>query len=454
VFSAHIDPATLSPSSFGLLRGGTPVPGSVRPAGTNGISAEFYPDSALAPVTSYQLFVTQAIHDVNGVPLSQAVTETFATGSTTQEYAVGGSVNGLAGTGLVLDLNNIETLPVAANGSFVFSTTLAQGAAVNITVHALPSSPSQICTVSGGSSVVANGPDMNAVIGCSSVIDGATGKILFTSTNGGTVSHIFALDLDHSTIVPLTSGAADDHSPRWSPDHTKIAFVRSGGASTTGVWLMNADGSQQARVSPVGYGGIAWSPDGTRLLVTSGDTVRTVNADGSGTADVGIMSTSPGTVCLADPAWSPDGATIAGSCTTDQGDAGAFTQAYLMNPNGSNLRRLSNPQTYGSENSATSYAEGEPTWSPNGLQVAFWSFAMGVTVANPDGSNAFSVTGDTPPRIPSVGFGASPDWSPDGKSIVYRNSNGQLVITASSGDGTPVTVTSITGGASSPAWSR
>ena len=199
VFSAPIDPATLSASSFGLVRGGTPVAGSVRLVGTNGISAEFYPDSALAPQTSYQLFVTQAIRDVNGVPLATAVTDTFSTGSTLRGSLVEGSVSGLAGTGLVLALNGIETLPVAANGTFVFSTRLAQGAAVDITVHTLPSNPSQICTVAGGISVMPHGPDMSAAVTCSNATSDATGKILFSSTNGGAVSHVFVLDLDHST---------------------------------------------------------------------------------------------------------------------------------------------------------------------------------------------------------------------------------------------------------------
>lgn len=452
VFSAPIDSTTLSASSFGLVRGGTPVAGSVRLVGTSRISAEFYPDSALAPQTSYQLFVTQAIRDVNGVPLATAVTATFSTGSTTQEYVVGGLVTGLAGTGLVLDLNGIESLPVAANGTFTFSTRLAQGAAVNITVHTLPSSPSQLCTIAGGTSVMPNGADMSALISCSTPTAGATGEILFSSTGGDAVSHIFVLDLDHSTILPLTSGAHDDNSPRWSPDHTRIAFLRDGDASSAGVWVMHADGSQVARVSPISYGGIAWSPDGTRLLVTSGDTVRTIKADGSGTVDVGTMGTSAGFVCLADPSWSPNGATIAGSCTTIDGDA--FTQAYIMNPDGSNIRRLTGSQTYPAPYSSYSFAESEPAWSPTGDKVAFWSFALGVTIANADGSNAYSVSGDRPLQGSlSVFNGVSPDWSPDGKWIVYRN-NGQLVITPSSGVGTPVTITSIAGGVSSPAWSR
>ena len=452
VFSAPIDAATLSPSSFGLQQGGAPVSGSVRPVGTNGISAEFYPDSALAPLTSYQLFVTQAIHDVNGVALASPVNETFSTGSTTQGYAVDVSVSGLVGTGLVLSLNNLELLRPGRNGTFEFSTQLAQGTAVDITVNTLPSNPSQICTVAGGSSVMPGGPYTSAAVTCSAATSDFTGKILFSSSDGGAVSHILVLDLDHSTILPLTSGVHDDNAPRWSPDHSRIAFARDGDASSTGIWVMNADGSQQARVSPVDYGGITWSADGTRLLIISGDTVRTVNADGSGTVDVGIMSLTPGLACLADPAWSPNGATIAGICTNF--DNNAPQEVYLMNSDGSNLRRLTNLQTYGSTAPGVSFAEAEPAWSPSGLQMAFWSFGMGVTIANVDGSNAYSVSGDRPFQgVLSVSIGASPDWSPDGKWIVYQN-DGQLVITASSGHGTPTTVTSIAGGASSPAWSR
>ena len=79
VFSAPIDTATLNTNSFGLVKGSSPVGGTVRPIGTTGISAEFYPDSVLAPLTNYQLFVTQAIHDVNGEPLAETDTLTFTT---------------------------------------------------------------------------------------------------------------------------------------------------------------------------------------------------------------------------------------------------------------------------------------------------------------------------------------------------------------------------------------
>ncbi len=82
VFSAPIDSATLSPTSFGLLRGSAPVAGSVRLSGPNGLSAEFYPDSPLEKFTSYQVFVSQAIQDVNGVPLAAPVTQSFSTDST------------------------------------------------------------------------------------------------------------------------------------------------------------------------------------------------------------------------------------------------------------------------------------------------------------------------------------------------------------------------------------
>jgi hypothetical protein len=53
--------------------------------------------------------------------------------------------------------------------------------------------------------------------------------------------------------------------PRWSPSGTQIAYN-----ANEQVWVMNADASGARRVSPVGVPfapGVAWSPDGTWLLV-------------------------------------------------------------------------------------------------------------------------------------------------------------------------------------------
>src|SRR6202023_2142360 len=70
---------------------------------------------------------------------------------TTNTYTVGGTVSGLAGSGLTLQDNGGNNLLISANGSFVFTAALASGSAYGVTVLTQPSSPSQTCVVTSGS---------------------------------------------------------------------------------------------------------------------------------------------------------------------------------------------------------------------------------------------------------------------------------------------------------------
>jgi len=58
-------------------------------------------------------------------------------------YTVGGTVSGLAGSGLVLQDNSGNNLAVSANGPFTFTTALASGTAYSVTVFSQPTSPNQ-----------------------------------------------------------------------------------------------------------------------------------------------------------------------------------------------------------------------------------------------------------------------------------------------------------------------
>ena len=60
------------PGSVQLWRGTTPVAGTVRFADAAHLRAEFHPDGLLAPQTDYQLVVTTAIRDLNGLALDSA----------------------------------------------------------------------------------------------------------------------------------------------------------------------------------------------------------------------------------------------------------------------------------------------------------------------------------------------------------------------------------------------
>lgn len=70
-------------------------------------------------------------------------------------FSVGGTVAGLAGTGLVLeDRAQLADLPVVTSGSFTFAARYANGAAYDVRVKTPPTNPAQLCTVLRGSGVV------------------------------------------------------------------------------------------------------------------------------------------------------------------------------------------------------------------------------------------------------------------------------------------------------------
>jgi alpha-tubulin suppressor-like RCC1 family protein len=79
VFSAPIDSTTLTAESVQLLRGTTPVPGTLRFTDSTKIIAEFHPDNLLAASTSYRLVVSQTIRDLNHLALESPVDVEFTT---------------------------------------------------------------------------------------------------------------------------------------------------------------------------------------------------------------------------------------------------------------------------------------------------------------------------------------------------------------------------------------
>ena len=65
-------------------------------------------------------------------------------------HSIGGSVSGLAGSGLVLQNNEGDDLAISENGDFVFATPVFSGDAYAVSVLAQPGNPSQTSTVSNG----------------------------------------------------------------------------------------------------------------------------------------------------------------------------------------------------------------------------------------------------------------------------------------------------------------
>ncbi len=127
----------------------------------------------------------------SGTATANVTNVSVACTTTTQTFTIGGSVSGLAGTGLVLQDNGGSNLSVTANGTFTFTTAVNSGSAYKVTVLTQPASPAQVCVVTGGSGT-ANANVTNVAVACTTTtytiggsVSGLTGSGLVLQDNGG-----------------------------------------------------------------------------------------------------------------------------------------------------------------------------------------------------------------------------------------------------------------------------
>ena len=101
--------------------------------------------------------------------------------------SIGGSVSGLAGTGMVLQDNGGDNLTIKGNGSFTFPTLLANGNTYSVTIQKQPTNPGQTCTVTNGSGTATANVN-NIQIVCPAVFFSVGGQVVgLLGTNGGMV---------------------------------------------------------------------------------------------------------------------------------------------------------------------------------------------------------------------------------------------------------------------------
>ncbi len=136
--------------------------------------------------------------------------------------------------------------------------------------------------------------------------------------------------------------------------------------------------------------------------------IYTIKADGSAMVDLTPNNTS----ALRDPAWSPNGSTIA---YTAPGPLGG-RYLYAMKADGSQPTQIT---------SGLYHTDSQPTWSPDGWSFAFISDRSGSaqlwTLSLSDMTMNQLTTDATAPENPS--------WSPDGASIVYASAGNLYLLT-------------------------
>jgi Tol biopolymer transport system component len=246
---------------------------------------------------------------------------------------------------------------------------------------------------------------------------------------------IFTLDEHTELVHQLTSGDRDLR-PSWSPDGRRIAFGRfSRDWTSADVWVMNADGTGQARVTSGNvFHSPSWSPRGDALAFAGDGSMCVYEcalyvqqlAEGSVPRLVAPMA--------ADPAWSPDGSRIAFVALS--GDDG-YHSLRLVEPDGSGIVEV------------TPIDEGGiygPSWSPDGTRIAFSKCTVGgcdIHTVHADGSDLT--------RLTDVGTASSPAWSADGTRIaftIWAEEVSSIALVSAAGGA----VTTLIASAHSPAW--
>jgi Tol biopolymer transport system component len=232
------------------------------------------------------------------------------------------------------------------------------------------------------------------------------------SSTSAAIADLMVLDVDSKTVVRIAEDAAQLSVPSWSPDDRMLAFSQDGPDGPS-VYTARSDGSAPpTRLEALGVAEAPiWSPDGARIAyaVPSRFAYRIYVADADGTDPRPITGTygavanafSHGEMGLA---WSPDGGRILFAAGPQEGS----THLYVVDAAGDA------PEEQLTFGRGTEYGA---TWSPDGMRIAYIAsepFTHGnVMVANADGSDSKSL-------IDEKVFYLTPHWSPDGTTIVVH----------------------------------
>lgn len=262
-------------------------------------------------------------------------------------------------------------------------------------------------------------------------------------------SSVVVMNVDGSGLRTIYSGAVLGH-PRWSPDGRKLVFSGQSTAPplSTPCWWYDVTCQLKIFVANAdGSGGLAhltdslawnsadpeWSPDGSRIAFTyrfdeldDAYSIELMNADGSSKTRVAYPPNWQTDLYMA-PTWSPDGRSLAFEFVSFANNGTVMSQIVIMDLSGSGLRTLV-PAFATVFHWSASGASG-PEWSPDGRRVLFRN-DRGLVMAPLDGSAIGQLTTDSTDAMAS--------WTPQGRILFTRMVGGVSRIHMMNADGSGV----------------